>query len=63
MSAQDDLTALRIATGIVSKRGDDTTAKALARHIGDLSVELALGGRDETATMPGKRLHRIEAGR
>lgn len=63
MSAADELATLRIATGIVSKRGDDTTAAALARHIGDLSVELALGGRDDTTTMPGKRLHRIEATR
>ncbi|MBU8834453.1 hypothetical protein [Mycolicibacterium goodii] len=60
MTTGEALSTLQRALQVVSARGDQSTADALARHIGDLSVELALGGRDETESMPGKRLHRME---
>ncbi|MBU8834414.1 hypothetical protein [Mycolicibacterium goodii] len=60
MTPQEKLATLRTAAEIVAERGDNQTHNALSRHIGDLAVEIALGGRDETESMPGKRLHRME---
>lgn len=59
MSTAEQLATLRSAMQIVSGRGDASTAAAVARHVGDLAVELATGHRD-TDPMPGNRLHRME---
>lgn len=54
------MATLQAAMAIVFERGDVATGDALARHIGGLAVDLALGDRSDTTAMPGKRLHRME---